>query len=93
LQNVARKHSRHGHRDATAILIAYCHGLRAGELCELTWNMIELDTPAISAVGTAIEAKRPACSPGCSYPWRTRRKPNHRCKALIMLFIHGHAVY
>src|SRR5262249_24426657 len=31
-------------RDATAILIAYRHGLRASELCELTWNMIELDS-------------------------------------------------
>ena len=43
LQDAARKHSRYGHRDATAILIAYRHGLRASELCELTWNMIELD--------------------------------------------------
>src|SRR6516165_2504266 len=37
LQDAARKHSRYGHRDATAILIAYRHGLRASELCELTW--------------------------------------------------------
>src|SRR5262245_15234209 len=29
LQDAARKHSRYGHRDATAILIAYRHGLRA----------------------------------------------------------------
>ena len=43
LQDAARKHSRYGHRDATAILIAYRQGLRASELCELTWNMIELD--------------------------------------------------
>jgi integrase len=32
LQDAARKHSRYGHRDATAILIAYRHGLRASEL-------------------------------------------------------------
>ena len=32
---------------ATAILIAYRHGLRASELCELTWNMIELDSGRI----------------------------------------------
>jgi integrase len=47
LQHAARKHSRYGHRDATAILIAYRHGLRASELCELTWNMIELDSGRI----------------------------------------------
>jgi type 1 fimbriae regulatory protein FimE len=47
LQDAARKYSRYGHRDATAILIAYRHGLRASELCELTWNMIELDSGRI----------------------------------------------
>jgi type 1 fimbriae regulatory protein FimB/type 1 fimbriae regulatory protein FimE len=47
LQDAARKHSRYGHRDATAILIAYRHGLRASELCKLTWNMIELDSGRI----------------------------------------------
>jgi type 1 fimbriae regulatory protein FimB/type 1 fimbriae regulatory protein FimE len=39
----ARKLSRHGHRDATMILIAYRHGLRASELVTLEWHQIELD--------------------------------------------------
>src|SRR5712664_1761381 len=39
----ARKGSRYGHRDATMILIAYRHGLRASELCDLQWHQIELD--------------------------------------------------
>jgi hypothetical protein len=26
-------------------------------------------------------------------PWRKGEKPNVQCKALIMLFIYGHAVY
>jgi type 1 fimbriae regulatory protein FimB/type 1 fimbriae regulatory protein FimE len=43
----ARKHGRHSHRNATAILVAYRHGLRATELCELTWDMIELDAGRI----------------------------------------------
>jgi type 1 fimbriae regulatory protein FimE len=42
LIDAARKHGRHGHRDATAILLAYRHGLRATEMVELTWDMIEL---------------------------------------------------
>ena len=33
-----------GHRDATAILIAYRHGLRASELVALRWSDIELQT-------------------------------------------------
>jgi site-specific recombinase XerD len=34
LIEAARKHGRYGHRDATMILIAYRHGLRASELCD-----------------------------------------------------------
>ena len=33
--------NRWGHRDATAILIAYRHGLRASELVELRWDDID----------------------------------------------------
>src|SRR5215468_4622685 len=40
----ARKHGRYGHRDATMILIAYRHGLRASELCDLQWHQVELNT-------------------------------------------------
>ena len=29
--------NRHGHRDATMVLIAFRHGLRASELCDLRW--------------------------------------------------------
>jgi hypothetical protein len=43
LMDRARKHSRHGHRDATMILVAYRHGLRASEVCGLEWHQIELD--------------------------------------------------
>ena len=42
LMDCARKHSRHGHRDATMVLVAYRHGLRASEVCDLQWHQIEL---------------------------------------------------
>jgi integrase len=38
LMEAARKSSRYGHRDATMILIAYRHGLRASEVCDLQWH-------------------------------------------------------
>jgi integrase len=38
----ARKVSRYGHRDATMILIAYRHGLRASEVCDLQSHQVEL---------------------------------------------------
>jgi integrase len=43
LMATARRSSRWGHRDATMILIAYRHGVRAYELCDLQWSQIELD--------------------------------------------------
>ena len=46
--------NRWGHRDATAILIAYRHGLRASELVALRWDYID---------STHVEprAGQPAC--------------------------------
>ena len=38
----AAKGNRWGHRDATMILLAYRHGLRASELCDLRFDQINL---------------------------------------------------
>jgi integrase len=40
----AAKQNRSGHRDATAILVAYRHGLRASEVVALRWDAIDLTT-------------------------------------------------
>ncbi len=37
----AAKGNRYGHRDATMILMAFRHGLRASELVDLRWNQID----------------------------------------------------
>jgi type 1 fimbriae regulatory protein FimE len=42
LIEAARKRGRNGPRDAAAILLAYRHGLRAAELCQLRWSQIDL---------------------------------------------------
>jgi integrase len=39
----ATKDNRYGHRDATMILIAFRHGLRASELVDLRWEQIDLE--------------------------------------------------
>jgi integrase len=36
----AAKANRHGHRDATMILLAYRHGFRASELTDLRWDQV-----------------------------------------------------
>jgi site-specific recombinase XerD len=38
------KANRWGHRDATMVLVAYRHGLRASELVDLRWDQIDFTT-------------------------------------------------
>ena len=39
----AMKGNRRGHRDATMVVIAFRHGLRASELVDLSWDQIDLE--------------------------------------------------
>ncbi len=43
----AAKGNRWGHRDATMILVAYRHGLRASELVDLRWDQVEFRTATL----------------------------------------------
>ena len=42
LIGAAKKTGRHGHRDATLIILTYRHGLRVSELVSLRWEQIDL---------------------------------------------------
>jgi type 1 fimbriae regulatory protein FimB/type 1 fimbriae regulatory protein FimE len=61
LTKAARK-GRHGHRDTTLILVAYRHGLRAVEICDLEWSQVEFDRAATLHVRRAKNGK-PATHP------------------------------
>jgi integrase len=43
----AAKDNRHGHRDATMVLVAYRHGLRAAELVDLRCDQIDFRTATL----------------------------------------------
>jgi integrase len=43
----ATKGNRWGHRDATMILVAYRHGLRASELADLRWDQVDFATATL----------------------------------------------
>jgi type 1 fimbriae regulatory protein FimB/type 1 fimbriae regulatory protein FimE len=42
----AAQHGRYGYRDATLILVAFRHGLRAAEICDLEWSQVEFGRSA-----------------------------------------------
>jgi site-specific recombinase XerD len=43
----AAKANRWGHRDATMILLAFRHGLRVAELCDLRWDQVEFNAAVL----------------------------------------------
>ena len=55
---VARKLNRYGHRDATMILLAYRHGLRASEICDLQWHQVELEAGRLHVRRRSVAPKR-----------------------------------
>ena len=44
----AAKANRWGHRDATMVLVAFRHGLRASELTDLRWDQIDFATATLA---------------------------------------------
>jgi integrase len=61
LTKVARD-GRYGQRDATLILVAYRHGLRASELCDLEWSQVEWGRAATLHV-RRVKNGKPAAHP------------------------------
>ncbi len=68
----AVKDSRHGHRDATMILLAYRHGLRASELCDLRWDQCDFSTGSIHI--RRVKKGTPATHPLTGLELRALRK-------------------
>ena len=60
----ARKRSRYGHRDATMTLLAYRHGLRASEICDLQWHQVELTASRLHVLAAASAGRRASSERG-----------------------------
>jgi type 1 fimbriae regulatory protein FimB/type 1 fimbriae regulatory protein FimE len=58
----AARDGRYGHRDATLILIAFRHGLRASEICDLEWSQVEYGRAASLHV-RRVKNGKPAVHP------------------------------
>jgi integrase len=57
----ATKRSRYPQRDATLILVAYRHGLRASEVCDLDWSQVDFDTATLHV--RRVKNGKPATHP------------------------------
>jgi site-specific recombinase XerD len=57
----AARDNRHGHRDATMILVAYRHGLRAAELVDLRWDQVDFAGAALHV--RRVKSGSPAVQP------------------------------
>jgi len=59
----AAKTNRYGHRDATMLLVAFRHGLRASELCGLEWSQVDF-------TGTTLHVRRAKNGKPATHPIR-----------------------
>ena len=91
----AARGNRYSHRDATMILVAYRHGLRASEICELPWDDIRLACAAmrvkrlkhVQATRTRLAATKcrriaeAATGSGAEVGIRLRQRARHTVRA------------
>ena len=59
----AAKSNRYGHRDATMLLVAFRHALRASELCGLEWSQVDFD-------GATLHVRRVKNGKAATHPIR-----------------------
>jgi integrase len=81
----AAKKNRWGHRDATAILVAYRHGLRASELVGLRWDDIELSTGRLHV--RRAKSGTPSVHPVSARESRALRKLHREGPASPFVFV------
>jgi len=81
----AARGNRHGHRDATMILVAFRHGLRAAELVDLEWSQVDV----AAAVLHVRRAKKgtPATHPLRGDEMRALRKLQRESPASSFVFV------
>jgi type 1 fimbriae regulatory protein FimB/type 1 fimbriae regulatory protein FimE len=75
----AVKGNRQGHRDATMVLIAFRHGLRAAELVDLRWDQVDLDNAILHV--RRLKNGTPASHPLTGQEWRALRRLQRETKS------------
>src|SRR3954453_943180 len=81
----AARWNRHGHRDATMILIAFRHGLRASEAVDLRWDQVDF-TRAVLHV-RRVKHGTPSIHPLSGSEMRALRRLQRESVAGPFLFV------
>jgi type 1 fimbriae regulatory protein FimB/type 1 fimbriae regulatory protein FimE len=81
----AAKTNRWGHRDATMILIAYRHGLRASEVCDLRWDQVDFNQAVLHV--RRVKSGTPSTHPLTGIEMRALRRLQRESAAGPFVFL------
>jgi len=85
----AAKVNRRGHRDATMILIAFRHGLRAAEVCDLHWDQVDFDGAVLHV--RRVKNGMPSTHPLQGDEMRALRRLQRESKSSPFVFVSSRA--
>src|SRR5471032_1155622 len=81
----AARRNRYGHRDATMILVAYRHGLRASEVCDLRWEQIDWNSATLHV--RRVKSGKPSTHPIRGDELRALRKLQREAPKSPFVFV------
>jgi site-specific recombinase XerD len=81
----AARQNRYGHRDATMILLAYRHGLRASELVDLRWDQADFNRAVLHV--RRVKQGTPATHPLTGLEMRALRKLQRESETSLFVFV------
>ncbi len=81
----AARGNRYGHRDATMILVAYRHGLRASEVCDLRWEQVDWNSATLHV--RRVKSGKPSTHPIRGDELRALRKLQREAPKSPFVFV------
>jgi integrase len=81
----AAKENRHGHRDGLMVLLAFRHGLRAVEVCDLRWEQVDFKTAILHV--RRVKNGTPASHPLTGREMRALRRHQRESRPSPFVFV------
>ena len=81
----AARGNRYSHRDAVMILVAYRHGLRASEVCDLRWEQIDWNSATLHV--RRVKSGKPSTHPIRGDELRALRKLQRETQKSPFVFV------